>query len=232
MEDEKELKQGLRLVEKKAGEIQVIDQESFTVAGSFILDIDGMIKRIKDYWKSPKDSAFKAHKEITAKENEMLKPLEEKRKAVNLLMSRYATEQERIRQEEQRRINAEREEKERKEREKLEKRAAAAEEKGQTEKAEALREKADMVIIPPVIIVPEVEKTVQTDAGSITQRKDIEVTITDAKKILQAVIDGRLPIGCVNINETVLKRAIKDNAINALDGCVIRQIVNTSFRRA
>jgi hypothetical protein len=147
-------------------------------------------------------------------------------------MSRYATEQERKRQEEQRKINAEREEKERREREKLEKRAAAAEEKGQTEKAESLREKADMVIIPPVIVVPEVEKTVQTDAGSITQRKDIEVIITDPMKILQAVIDGRIPLSVVALNATVLKRVIKDNAINNLDGCVIRQIINPSFRGA
>lgn len=232
MEQEKELTRELKTVEKRAGELVVTDQESYAIAGQVIIDIDGMVKRINDYWSDPIKKAFDAHRSLTAKRAEMLKPLETKRNAIKKLISDYATEQARRQREEQEKLNREREEKERKERERLEKMAVKAEEKGQSEKAEALREKADDVYVPLAIVEPEIKKTVQTDSGSITQKDDISITITDPMKILQAVVSGRIPITVININETKLKQAIKINGINNLDGCIIQKIVNTSFRKA
>jgi predicted ribosome quality control (RQC) complex YloA/Tae2 family protein len=228
--EEKELKQELKLVEKKIGELVVVDKDTYAMAGQVIIDIDGMIKRVNQYWEDPIKKAFEAHRALTAKRGEMLKPLEDRRKIIKKLISDFATEQARKQREEQARLNLEREERERKEREKLEKAAVKAEEKGQTEKAESLRERAEEVNVPLAIVEPEIKKTVSTGAGSITQTNDISVTITDPLKILQAVISGRIPITIVNINETKLKKAIKDYAINNLDGCIIVPIVNTSFR--
>jgi hypothetical protein len=162
----------------------------------------------------------------------MLKPVEDRRKALTQKISAYLTEEDRKRREEQRRLDEKRREEEQKERDRLAKLAAKAEEKGKIEKAEALREKAEDVYIPPAVVVPEVERTTRMDEGTVSTVKDIEIEIADVKAVLRAVVDGKLPVSIVSVNEAKLKKAIKDFDLKALDGVVIREVVKGQFRGA
>lgn len=228
--DEKELEQELQTVAQKAGGIVIKTQDDFALAGKMLIDIDGMIKRVKSYWKGPKEAAHQAHKAITAKEAEMLKPLTSRREGINKIMSAWQLQKRREAEAEQRRQDEERRKREEAERAKLERAAARAEEKGNEEKAESLREKAADVFIPPVIVKSEAEKTTWTDAGTVSVIEDIKVTVTDVKAVLNAIIAGTLPIGIVTINEAKLKAAVKLAGIKRLDGVIIEDDIRTSVR--
>lgn len=228
--DENELKQEILTADERVNAIVVNSNESYQEAGAVVIELDTLAKRITDYWDEPIRKAHEAHKALTSKRAEMLKPVDDRKKLLRGKISAYLTEQERIRREEQRKIDEARRKQEADERAKLEARAAKAEESGKAEKAEALREKAAEVYVAPVIVQSEVEKTTRIDAGTVSQKTDINVTVTDPKKILAAVIDGRLPIGIITINESKLKQAIKLAGINNIDGAIIEQVVNAQFR--
>ncbi len=228
--EEQELKQELVTVENRVDEIMVLDKETFSIAGEMVIEIDQLIKKIKLYWKEPKERAFQAHRAITAKEAEMLKPAEDRRKALTQKINTYSTEQRRLERIAQEKLDAERRAAEQKERERIERQAAKAEEKGNIEKAEALKEKAEAVYIPPAIVEPVVEKTTRMESGTVSQVKDIEITITDEKAIIAAVASGKLPMTIVTINEAKLKKYLKDFDFKTFDGVEIREVVNTKFR--
>lgn len=228
--DERELKQEITTIDEQVGAVVVNSSATYEMAGALVIDLDALEKKINAYWEDPIKKAFDAHRALTAKRGEMLKPVQDRKKILRGKISAYLTEQERIRKEEQRKADEERRKREEAERAKLEARAAKAEEKGKTEKAEELREKAADVYVPPVVVQAEVEKTTRIETGTVSQKKDIRVTVTDPMAIVKAVASGTLPIGVVSINESKLKAAIKLQGISQLYGCTIEEIVNAQFR--
>ena len=228
--DEKELKQEIMTADERVNAVVVSDTGSYELAGAMVIDLDRLAKKINAYWEEPIKKAHEAHRALTAKRGEMLKPVEDRKKVLRGKISAYLTEQERIRKAEQAKLDEERRKKEHAEREKLERAAAKAEEKGKDERAEALREKAADVYIPPAVVVPEVEKTTRMDTGTVSQKKTTRVTVTDPVAILRAVVAGSLPIGIVTINETKLKQAIELQGLKQLDGATIEEIVTAQFR--
>lgn len=228
--DEQELKQEVMTIDEAVKAIVVNDAETYQSAGGMIINLDNLIKKIKTYWKEPKEKAFQAHKAITAKEAEMLKPIEERRRFLNGKISAYLTEQERIRKAEQARLDEERRKAEQKEREKLQARAEKAEEKGNDAKAEALRQKAEDVFIPPAIVVPAVEKTTKMDTGTISAVKDIEIEIVSELEIIRGIAEKQIPISVVTIHEAKLKAHIKAFQIKEMRGVKIIEVVKSKFR--
>ena len=128
--NEQELTKEANAIKKQALSIVVKDRESFEISGNMILEIDKVVKKVKEYWKDLKGDAYDTWKGICKKENDMLGPLESRRFEMRTAMTKFSTEQRRLEREEQDRLDRERDEKERKEKEKLEKRAEKAEEKG------------------------------------------------------------------------------------------------------
>lgn len=228
--DERELKQEIMTVDEQVAAVVVNSAATFETAGALVIDLDALEKKISAYWEDPIKKAFDSHRALTAKRGEMLKPVQDRKKILRGKISAYLTEQERIRREEQRKADEERRKREEAERAKLEARAAKAEEKGKADKAEELREQASDVYVPPVVVQPEVEKTTRIDTGTVSQKKDIRVTVTDPAAILRAVVAGQIPIGVVAVNESKLKAAIKLQGLTVLDGCIIEEVVNAQFR--
>ncbi|HSW63908.1 MAG TPA: hypothetical protein VLH56_11475 [Dissulfurispiraceae bacterium] len=124
-------------------------------------------------------------------------------------------ERERIRKE-QERIDREAREREEKERQKLLAQAAKAEDKGQSEKAADLMEKAESVYVPSTILAGPAQ-TVKTDAGSRNYRAEYKPVIKDIKAICEAVYYGRLPISIVKIQEVELKRHCKSFQVSPIE---------------
>lgn len=77
---------------------------------------------------------------------------------------------------------------------------------------------------------PEIDKTTHTDTGTVSQVSDIEIKITDEKKIIAAVASGALPLSIVTINEAKLKKYLKDFEFKKYDGVEIREVVKSKFR--
>lgn len=230
--DENEIKQELVVVEDKVNAIMVKDAETYELAGAMVLDLDGLRKKVVKYWEEPKRRAYEAHKAITEKEREMLRPIDEKRKALDRKISDYLTEERRRRDEEQRKLDEKRTKMEDRRRDRLMKRANAEREKGNEEAYAALMEEAGGVYVPPTAAVSQVDQTTRTDGGTISQRNELEIRIVDPMKLVQAVASGDVPIGVIDISIPKLKQHVKLFKLRSLPGCAIEERVAASFRRA
>lgn len=209
---------------EQAYAVKVIDIDTYNSAGELSLCIKDMTTQVTAYWKPLKDKAYAAHKEVCAKENELLKPLKDAQALIGNEQRRYLAEQERIRQEQERKARAIADEQARKERAKLEAQALAALDKGKEAKAEALIEQAAEVIAAPVFIAPVIDKNI---------RKDISVNCTDLKALCAEIGAGNIPTSVIKIKPAKLKSWAKDYQIKngRFKGLVITDVF-TPINRA
>lgn len=230
--EEKELQTQALSLKEQAQLISITDETSYLQAGQFAKNIKDHKAKIVAYFKPLKEAAHKAHKSITQREAEELEPLNIADAMVRGVINAYLNEQERLRKEAQAKAEAEATEKARKEQEKLLQRAANAEVKGDTEKAEALFEKAENVYIEPVIVPSEIQKTTKLDSGSITRKTEIKVTVTDPFLFIKAIAEKKAPITVVEFKPATLKSWVKSAGIKNGDisGLRIEEISGISIR--
>lgn len=228
---EKELETTALTLKQQASAMVVKDVSQYAAAGELGKSIKELRGKIVDYFAPIKKAAHEAHKAITAKESEELKPVDEAIGILRDTMNAFTREQERIRQGEERKAREAAEELARKERDKLLAAAIKAEEKGQIDKAEAKMEQAEMVYAAPVTVAPTVAKTVSTASGNITQAKEVQVTVVDLKAFLTAVIaqyPGALQ-SFVDIKPGPLKTWIKSNGNDNFPGLNIVKTTGVRF---
>ena len=140
------------------------DAENITAA-NFLMTIKGMIKKVKDKFAPAKESAWKAHKEITALETLILKPLESAEAGLKQKMITFEREAEKermrlqaLQEAEARRIEAESR--------KAAEQAAKLAEKGKEEKAEVKQQVAETLQVKAdEIRMNIVEKPMTRNAG-------------------------------------------------------------------
>jgi len=228
--DENELKNEIMTVDQRINEVSIIDNDSYGFAGSLVVELDNLKKKITAYWDEPISKAFQTHKALTAKRTEMLKPIDDRRRTLTTKISAYLTEQDRIKREAQRKLDDERRAAEQRERDRLNKMAEKARAAGKIEKAELLREKVEEVFVAPAIVVPTVEKTTRLDTGTISQKKELYIEVVSVMELLKEIVGGRLPVGIVTISNEKLKQAIKLNSLKSVPGCIIEERISASFR--
>ena len=136
---------------------------------------------------------LEAHKAIQAKYKPYLEKLKQTISTIDRAMVKWVQEQERIREEERRRLEAKaRAEEERKRRE-LEERARKHEEAGRIAKAEILREEADQVIVP-IPVIDEVKQPEGTHLRSVWKGRVVDVKKIPHEYLLafSEVVQGKL----------------------------------------
>lgn len=138
---EQKLEQAGALIIKTAQGLTITSHEDYDRGTTILKDIKTRIKTIKEYWKGPKEAANAAHKELVAREAQMLKPLTEAESIIKKAMLAYTTEVERKRREAEEAARKAREE----EVMRLEAIAAKAEAQGDTNTAEIMRDMAEEV---------------------------------------------------------------------------------------
>jgi len=231
------------MLEVKNAEIIVDDPATMEIASEMVLNLDGMKKKVVEYWANTKKTAYDAWKNITAKEKEMLDPIDEARESLKKKINFYLTEQKRREDEERRRLEAERRAAEDAERARLEAERLKAEEErkaleaeGKAEEAEAKQAEIEMiqdaeqnVFIPAEVPEEAMQKTTRTDAGTVSGKAEIEIEIRDKKAVLEAMIKDGL-LDSIKISETELKKYIKLKGLKSYPGCGIQEVVNASFR--
>jgi len=230
---ENQLKGQAVSLRESAQSIAVTDEKSYLFAGQFAKDIKDCKSKILDYFKPLKEAAHKAHKTITQREAEEIKPLDEADTIVRKGISDYLNEQERIRKETQRKAEAEAAEAARIEQEKILKQAVKAEEKGNTEKAESLIEKAENIYFQPVIIPSIIQKTTKLETGGgITRKTEIEVEIYNEINFLKAITVGKVPLAAIEFKLGVIKSWVKTMKIKhgEIPGLLIKETSGVSIR--
>lgn len=198
----------------QAKAITVTDADTYTIAGNMWKDLGDMMDKIDETFNPLIEAAHRSHKAALAKKAEFYNPLKEARTNIKKLMSDYDQKQERLRQEEQRRLEVEarRQEEERRLQD-----AILAEELGETEEASAILE--EPVQVAPVIVPKATPKL----PGGPVYREVWSAQVTNIKALCKAVADGRVSKECVQANmpalnkmATALKRTMNIPGVQAV----------------
>ena len=139
-----------------AAAMVVTNPAEYTVASDFLKTIKGAQSKVVAFFAPMKQKAHEAHKAITTQESAMLKPLYDAENALKRNMLTFYAEQERIRIDAQRKLQAEADEAARKERERLEREAA----KLKTPELREQRLEQAAAVIAPVVQVASVAPVV------------------------------------------------------------------------
>ncbi len=123
-EIDEETKTAITAAQDWAGSLVITDAKSYEVAATAEERIKARIKAVEDRFADAKKAAHAAHKQITGLVNELTAPMVEAAGIIRGKRRDWQTEQDRIRREEQARLQAIADEQARKERERLEKEAA------------------------------------------------------------------------------------------------------------
>lgn len=209
MNESQAVEQGMSLHQKAEG-LAITTPEEYESSAELRKTLKELDKTIVAYFEPIKKAAHESWKGICAKENEARKPIADADALVSKKRTDYYNEQERIRREAEVKAQKEAEATAQKERDRLLTLAVKAEEKGKDEKAEEFLEKAEAVYVEPVFVAPVVEKTTRLDGGGTVSRiKDIEVSITNPILVVRAVVEGKIPMTCVDINQGGIKKWAK-----------------------
>ena len=162
----------------QANSIAISNQKQYETANEFLRAVKGLQKEIHSTFDPIVEAAHRTHKEATSKRKEYLDPVIGAEGIVKDKMIAYSDEQERLRQEEQRKIDAKARIEEEKKRKELEERAKKWAAKGNEVKAEALQEQAEEIEVVAPVIAPKVEKV-----AGLSYQTNWKFKITDIDKI-------------------------------------------------
>ena len=149
IEDEKSL------VLQEAEKIVINNQDQYKQAGEFFESVNALIKKAKECFDPIVEAAYKAHKQAVAKRDEVIKPLEQAKSKVKMLMIEYTEKIAREAAEAKRK--AEEEERKKLEEQRLQQ-AIELENAGMKEAAEAVLETpvVPLVYLPAEPTLPKV----------------------------------------------------------------------------
>jgi len=208
VEQQETLEKEIAPVVKTAADLVIKTPEQSMVAQEILRDIKRRQKKIQEFFAGMKTAAHAAWKKICDTEGGYLAPLAEAEMTIKRKVITYTNEEERKRQEEVRAAEAKRQEEERKRKEEIERQAKKAEENGKTEKAQALREKAEETMIPPVFVPPPPPR-----AEGMALRKVWVADCVDLKALCGAIAEGKASVGLVTPNQpgiNAFAKAVKD----------------------
>ncbi len=219
----KALKEVSELV-KTADSIIVENEEEYEGAGEVSAKIKDAVTEIQKTIKGPKSRLHSLHGVVSSTEREIITPLNEAAVLIGDKQSAWYKKKKREEEIERQNAEAARLKAEQDEKEKLHKKAERNEER--RPEVAALYKEAEETYVQPPSTPPTIKKTI----GKTTMTSDIAVEIKDEKKVLKAIIDGKLPIGAVKILLNTIKTHIKNMKYDAAEckeyGLQVTEIFN------
>lgn len=73
----------------------------------------------------------------------------------------------------------------------------------------------------PDIVLPEAQRTQQTDIGSVNVRSDIEIEVTDCMALVKAVANADFPLDYLTVNIAYIKKDVKQFNWSVIPGIKI-----------
>lgn len=174
---EEEVRNSVEVVRSTASGIEVVDDASYAKAAELLKAVAERRKQVQAYWKTPKEAASKAHKEIVAKEKDMLEPLSVAENHLKKAIGNYTLQVEarrRAEQAEQERLRAA-------ERERLLAEAVKAEQSG------------DVVAMETNLIMAEVVEDIKSAAPATATPKTEGISVRKTWKA-RVVDDSKVPV--------------------------------------
>ena len=151
---------------ERAKALTIVTNEDYTAADNFCVGLKGLEKEIDAAWDSHIATAFQAHRALVAKKKIYAEPVDAARRLVKGKMAIFADQQEKLRREEESRLQAEAN---KRAEEQAIAEAEAAQKAGDTTSAEA-------IISAPVVAAPVVlARTVPKAATPIRKMWDVRV---------------------------------------------------------
>lgn len=193
---EEQLEKSGAMAVQTAREFKVASQDDYEQGAKYLNGIKTRAKQIVEYWKPAKEAADKAHKQLVAKEKQMLKPLQEAEAIIKRTMLDYQRAVEKARRE----AEAEARRRQEEEARRLLEQAVQAEEKGDDQQAAINMAMAQMVSempAAPVVASPTAQGT--------SIRKTWKAKVVD-EKLVPAYFNG---MELRTINMTALNNLAK-----------------------
>lgn len=180
----------------QARQFKVANAEQFQQAGTELIRIKGVRKKIDEMFDPGIKKAHETHKEFVALKKTFTDPCDQTEMLIKRELSVYNEQQRRIAAEQEAKLRAIAEEQARKERERLLAQAVKADEKGQSEKAETLLDQAETVITLVPIVTPQVEKVQGISSRKVWKARIVNEQLVPAyhngveiRKIQQGQLD-------------------------------------------
>jgi len=199
---ENEMQERLRAevapVVRQANEMMIKSALGYETAAEFLREVKRAENRVKNHFAPMKQAAHAAWKAITAKESEMLAPINDAERTVKSVMRTWYDEQERLRIAEERRLQAEADARADAERKRLEREAARLKTPELKEERMAQAE----AVVPVAVSVP----TAAPKVTGQTVRKIWRARIVDEQAAVAALNQWPDRAAYVRLNEAELAR--------------------------
>jgi len=219
--------QGVELLEH-AESICIVDSTTRELAVEFTNNARKAVKTIEAEFRPDIDKAHQLHKGLLDRLKKLIAPFKRAQGVVDQEISRDWREQEIIRKEAERvalvKVEAERKAQE----DALSKEAEKFIDDGDMERAEVLLDAE--VVVNPIVPVPQTQKTVKSEAGSATVRKDIKVEVVDKGAVILAVSNSDLPDTLLIVDTGAAKRYAKASGLTSMPGFRITETAIVSGR--
>ena len=227
IEQKKIMDQDVAPMVAAAQALVVKSHEQSLSAQEILKDIKGRRNRIAEFFAPMKSKAHAAWKEICTAESDVDKPLASAESTIKNKVIAYANEVEWKRQEEARLAEAKRLEEERRQRERIEEQARKAAEAGKTEKAEALLEKAQNVVVQPTFVAQAPAPKVE--GSSI--RKTWKGSCSSLLDICRAISEGKLPVTMVEADPAMMNAYAKmHKTAGVFHGIEVKEVSEMAVR--
>lgn len=209
--DDQEIKQELSTFSRGITCLRVTDQSTYDAAAHLLLEIKNRTRKVSEFFSEAKATSYATWKRICGMENDAMKPLAEAERHLKTEISRWITEQERIRREAER---LERERIERERLESLERDIEAAERDGAS-----AQEIAAICEMPMAVAAPPPPAPTYQKATGVSTRQTYKAEVTDLKLLCGAIARGEVPTSYVTANLTSLNaRARADGMMLQIPG--------------
>jgi len=218
--------QGKQLL-KQARAILIVDDTTRGIAADFTANARRVVKVIEEEFRPDIDKAHQLHKNLLARLKKLTEPFKQAQSIVDNEIKRDYLEREHARQEEERKQREKEEHEKKLQEEALRKEAEDKIRSGDIESAEELLNSEIVIARKPIEYV---DKTVRSDGGSITARKDIDVELVSKQDVIMAVYEGKLPDKFLDVNMMAAKQYIKFNDLKVLAGFRITETAIISGR--
>jgi len=206
-----------------AGEMAVADQPSYDFAATFLTEVKTKIREVESAMEPQCKAAYDSWQIALSQKKLYLKPFQAAEAEIKGKMSQYQLEQRRIQEEAERRAMEEAERQAEKERQALLKKAARTKDE---DKAEELREQAEMVFVPAVVTDHSVGKV-----DGISAADTVEVEVMDIKALLGWLAVGPMdPSMVVTVKTAPLKQYLKMVGETKIPGCKVTKGVRISAK--
>lgn len=219
--------QGVELLEH-AESICIVDDTTRELAVEFTSNARKAIKVIEEEFRPDIDKAHTLHKDLLARMKKLIYPFYTARGIVDEEISRDFLEQEKIRREEERKAQIKADAERKRQEEAQQEEAENLIESGELFAAEAVLDSE--VVTAPTIPVAQVDKTVKSEAGSATVRKDIKVELVNKRDVIVAILDDKLPLTFLTVDMGIVKRYAKTTGNCILPGFRITEVAIVAGR--